>query len=551
MKISISSLGGAGEIGMNMYIYETDRYAVIVDCGVKFAKIDEIGVDLVVPDFSYLSEIIHKKIMLIITHAHEDHIGAVPYLIKEYPEITVVCGRYSWEILNKRLKEYDVSASQIYIDDFRPFEWGDFEITPYPISHSIHGTYAVLLKIAEEFQVVHISDYKIDSSPVTCAPFPLKEFIEFGKNGIDCLMADSTNIIKNGFTKGEKQVIKGIEQVFKQAEGRIFFTTFASNTERLQSVFNYAEKYGRKVALEGSSLIKHVDTARKQGMLSFNDEILIPRKQVEKLDDNKICFIATGSQGENSSVITKIAENDYSNIKVRKGDTFVFSSRIIPGNEQRLIYIINNIYEKGGSVITADDLPIHVSGHAAKEDAILLLNILKPKYLVPIHGEVQHIVKHKKLAEEHGIKSENIIFFTAGRKIIFENSIFKEIQEIPAGKRYVDLNTGEFLTADGLKERKKLAINGAVVVVNSAENIENIQENEIIIQLIGFSVEKEYINILKQSLIEYSLIESSGTEQKIEFREYAEQTVKKFFKKRFSKRPLISIINTHNGAVKE
>ena len=521
MKISVSSLGGVGEIGMNMYIYETDRYAVIVDCGVKFTKSDEIGVDLIIPDFSYIETIKYKKIMLIITHAHEDHIGAVPYLIKEYPDIAVVCGRYSWDILNKRLDEHNISVNQIYIEDFKSFEWGDFEITAYPISH----------------YYLNGKDQK------------LKEFISFGKDGIDLLMADSTNVIKNGFTKGEYQVTKGIEEVFKKASGRIFFTTFASNTERLQTVFNAAEKYGRKVALEGSSMIKHVDTARKHGRLSFNDDILISRKQVEKLDDNKICFIATGSQGEGVSVITKIAENDYSNIKVRKNDTFIFSSRIIPGNEHRLIYIMNNVYAKGGSVITADDLPIHVSGHAAKEDALLLLKILKPKYLVPIHGEVQHLVKHKKLAADYGMHDENIIFFLSGNKIIFENGSFKEMQEIPAGKRYVDLNTEEFLTSDGLKERKKLAINGAVVVVNSAENVENIKEDDIIIQLIGFSIEKEYINILKQSIIEYSQIEESGINQKIEFSEYTEQTVKRFFKKRFNRRPFISIINTHNGAV--
>lgn len=549
MKISVSSLGGVGEIGMNMYIYETDRYAVIVDCGVKFTKSDEIGVDLIIPDFSYIETIKHKKIMLIITHAHEDHIGAVPYLIKEYPDIAVVCGRYSWDILNKRLDEYNISVNQIYIDDFKAFEWGDFEITAYPVSHSIHGTYAVLLKIAEEFKALHISDYKIDYSPVTCTPFPLKEFIELGKYGIDLLMADSTNIIKSGFTNGEHQVIKGIDEVFKQACGRIFFTTFASNTERLQTVFNTAEKYGRKVALEGSSLIKHIDTARKHGKLSFNDDILISRKQVEKLDDNKICFIATGSQGEGASVITKIAENDYSNIKVRKGDLFVFSSRIIPGNEHRLIYIMNNVYEKGGSVITADDLPIHVSGHAAKEDALLLLNILQPKYLVPIHGEVQHLAKHKQLAVKYGMLDENVIFFLAGNKIIFENGRFIEKQDITAGKRYVDLNTEEFLTPDELKNRKKLAINGAVVVVNSAENVENINENNIIIQLIGFSIEKEYINILKQLIIEYSQQETGGIHQKENFNEFAEQQIKRFFKKRFNKRPHINIINIHNGAV--
>ena len=544
MRVSIASLGGAGEIGMNMYIYETDRYAVIVDCGVKFTKSDEPGVDLIIPDFSYLNTIKQKNIMLILTHAHEDHIGAVPFLIKEYPDTALVCGRYTWDILHRKLNEYDLSVNQIYIDDFKTFEWGDIEITAYPISHSVHGTYAVFLKMAEEFKVMHISDYKIDAAPVTCTPFPIAEFNKLGMDKVDCLMADSTNIVKQGFTKGERSVVKGIEEVFKTSTGRIFFTTFASNTERLQTVFNCAEKYGRQVVLEGSSMIKNVDAARKHGKLHFDDSILVSRKQVEKIEENRICFIATGSQGEGASVITKISENDYSNIRVRKNDTFVFSSRIIPGNEHRIIYIINNVYANGGRVITADDLPIHVSGHASKEDALLLINLLKPKYLVPIHGEVQHLIKHKDMAKEHGMDEENILFFLAGNKLIFENGRYIETEEIESGKIYVDLNTEQLISAEGLKERKRLAINGAVVVVNSADKAENINENNIIIELIGFEIKQEYLDILKQSLIDYNQINNGEKVIKEDFKEYAENTVKKFFKKRFSKKPLINIINT-------
>ena len=207
-------------------------------------------------------------------------------------------------------------------------------------------------------------------------------------------------------------------------------------------------------------------------------------------------------------------------------------------------YIINNVYANGGRVITADDLPIHVSGHASKEDALLLINLLKPKYLVPIHGEVQHLIKHKDMAKEHGMDEENILFFLAGNKLIFENGRYIETEEIESGKIYVDLNTEQLISAEGLKERKRLAINGAVVVVNSADKAENINENNIIIELIGFEIKQEYLDILKQSLIDYNQINNGEKVIKEDFKEYAENTVKKFFKKRFSKKPLINIINT-------
>lgn len=541
MNISITSLGGAGEIGMNMYIYETDRYAVIVDCGVKFTKSDEIGTDLIIPDFSYLQTILHKQIILILTHAHEDHIGGVPFLLKEYPNIMVISGRYSYAVLDSRLKEHGISIKYEYITDFMPFTWGDFEITMYPISHSIHGTYSILLNIANNIKVMHISDYKIDTAPVTCTPFPLKEFIEIGQKGIDCLFADSTNILHSGFTPGEHSIIQKLDEIFKNATGRIFFTTFASNTERLQTIFDCAEKYDKKVVIEGSSIKKHIDVAKKYNKIFFNEDVIISRKQAEKLNDNQICFIVTGSQGEASSTLCKISEKDYSNIKIKKNDTFIFSSRIIPGNENRIINIINNIYKQGGMVITQDDDLIHVSGHAAKEDAILLLNVLKPKYLIPIHGEIKHIIKHKQIAIDNGLNKDNIIFFLSGDKLIFNNNTFIEKQQISSSKKYVDMSSEEFLTIEDVKNRKKLAINGAIVVVNNAESI---KENNIIIRLIGISIKEEYINILKESILEYYKSENSIINHKITFEEYTEQTVKKFFKKRFNKRPLISIINT-------
>ena len=524
MRISVSSLGGAGEIGMNMYIYETDRYALIVDCGVKFTKNDDPGVDLIIPDFSYLEQISNKEIILVITHAHEDHIGAT----------------YAYDVMVHRLKEFNIEPHKVYFEDFKPFEWGDFEITPYPISHSIHGTYALKIKVENQMSFLHISDYKIDSAPVSSNPFPLKEFIEMGNDGIDCMLADSTNIIKKGYTRGEKEVINNIEKIFKEHNGRIFFTTFASNTERIQTVINIAEKYNRKVILEGSSLIRNIDIARKHGKIRLNDENIISRKQMEKYENNRLCFIATGSQGEGASVITKISEDDYSNIKVKQNDLFIFSSRIIPGNEHRIINIINNVYKKGGKIITADNEIIHVSGHASKDDGRMLLNIIRPKYLIPIHGEVQHLAAHIDLAKEQGMNEENIIFFLAGEKLTFENKTLINKEEIPAGKMYVDLNMNEIMDMEGIKLRKRLAINGIVMVVNTAENKKQIEKNNLIIETEGFKLQEVYINELIEQLLDYN---NKNDEISYGFKEYAEIIIKRFFKKRFMKKPIIKIID--------
>lgn len=540
MRISVSSLGGAGEIGMNMYIYETDRYALIVDCGVKFTKNDDPGVDLIIPDFSYLEQISNKEIILVITHAHEDHIGATCFLLEKYPNIIVASGRYAYDVMVHRLKEFNIEPHKVYFSDFQPFEWGDFEITPYPLSHSIHGTYALKIKVENQMSFLHISDYKIDLAPVTCSPFPLKEFIEMGQEGIDCLVADSTNVLKEGFTKGEKQVVENIEKIFKEHDGRIFFTTFASNTERIQTVINIAEKYNRKVILEGSSLIRNVDIARKHGKIRLNDENIISRKQMEKYENNRLCFIATGSQGEGASVITKISEDDYSNIKVKQNDLFIFSSRIIPGNEHRIINIINNVYKKGGKIITADNEIIHVSGHASKDDGRMLLNIIRPKYLIPIHGEVQHLAAHIDLAKEQGMNEENIIFFLAGEKLTFENKTLINKEEIPAGKMYVDLNMNEIMDMEGIKLRKRLAINGIVMVVNTAENKKQIEKNNLIIETEGFKLQEVYINELIEQLLDYN---NKNDEISYGFKEYAEIIIKRFFKKRFMKKPIIKIID--------
>lgn len=544
MKVSVACLGGAGEIGMNMYVYETGDYAVIADCGVKFAENRLFGMDLIIPDFSYIETIKHKRVILIITHVHEDHAGAVPYLLSRFPDITVGAFGYALDFMDYKLKEYGVSAEKINITPFHPLSWGDFSITLIPVSHSIRGTAALIIKTSDGFSFVHISDYKIDFSSEQHEPFPLKAFTEIAAGGVGCLLADSTNILRDGWTESERTVYSSLKELFEKAQGRIFFTTFSSNTERLQSVFNLAEKFGRRVAIEGSSLMKHIKIARKYGKLKTGSDTIIPRKMIERLNDKEVCVIMTGSQGEPLSAASCIARNDYGNINIRRGDLFIFSSRIIPGNERDFGRVINNIYKNGGECVTADINPsIHVSGHASRSDAMLLIKLLSPDYLIPVHGEVRHLISHAEEAVRTGaVSKENALLFFTGDKLVFDDGVLTGRENVPAAQMFVDTATGEIADKDVIKAKKRLAAHGAVIVF-IRDFHEKPEAEDIIIDTLGFNIDKEIADILKLSLTYYkeSEINDSLTADE-SLKDFIERTARRFFKKRFGKLPVIKVI---------
>lgn len=542
MKVSIGALGGIGEIGMNMYIYETETSAVIVDCGVKFAGASDPGVDLIIPDFSYLETIKNKLKYVVISHAHEDHMGALPFLLSKYPLAVAAC-KFSMDIVSNKLKEWDISVEKTYLKYDEPLAIGDFNISFIPISHSIHGTGVILLEVGGVFSALHASDYKIDFSPLSGAKFMLKPFLALGESGLDCLVADSTNALSNGFTGSERQVAHGLEKIFKENSGRIFFTTFASNTERIGSVISLAEKYGRKVALEGTSLKKNIEIARQNGLLKINENTIVQRKRIEKNDDDKICVIATGSQGEPASVISKIAKNDYGNICIRNGDLFVFSSRIIPGNEQNIVTVMNNIASSGGRCIDVDmDDTIHASGHASREDMKLFLKLIKPKYLIPVHGEELHLQGHKEVALQCGITADNIILMKNGEKCCFVNNEFKEIEIIPSGKNFIDAKGSFILNSDELRERKRLSYEGAVFVYVKPDFKSGHLDSEPVASFVGFAEgavdTHNFIGFLKSN-IDNQLFERFSKEG---WQVFVNKLVRKYFKRFMGRRPITSVI---------
>ncbi len=540
MKCSITSLGGIGEIGMNLYIYETNSSAIIVDCGVKFADADDPGIDLIIPDFKYLEQIKHKLQCVFITHAHEDHIGALPFLLRRF-ELPVIAAKYTVPLIKHKLKDHNLSTDVESFTDNLAVEAGDFSVTFIPVSHSIHGTGALHIELPNTFSCLHISDYKMDFAPLTCTPFDHKAFLDIGDRGLNCLLADSTSCLDGAFTGGETSVVSGLGKVFDDAKGRIFFTTFASNTERLQTVFDLAVKHNRKVAIEGSSVVRHINHAREMGLLRVQEDTIVARKGIERLPDNEVCVIATGSQGERNSVISKISKDDYAKISVRPTDTFIFSSRVIPGNEKLVVQTMNNVASYGAKCVTVRDAKIHVSGHAAKYDAELLMKLTRPEYLIPIHGERIHLEGHKKIATNIGIPEENIIITTSGNSIVFDDGTFTHTEEIEAGKLFVDNKNGKELTLTELKNRKRLSTDGVVMMFANVDFKRGRMHDDAQIGIIGLYVEDGYEQKLATDIIETSEVAIFERFEQSKWEDWICEYITKLFKRHFLRKPVIKL----------
>ncbi len=548
MKCSITSLGGIGEIGMNLYIFETDTSAIIVDCGVKFADADDPAIDLIIPDFKYLDTIKHKLQCVFITHAHEDHIGALPFLMKRH-NMPIAASKYTLGLINHKLKDHGVSAELTDLSANVPVEAGDFIVTFIPISHSIHGTGALFIETSDGFTCLHMSDYKIDFAPHTCVPFDHSAFLHIGDSGLNCLLADSTSCLDAKFTKGETSVISGIDDIFSSSDGRIFFTTFSSNVERLQTVFDLAVKHNRKVAIEGSSIIKHINNAREMGLLRIKEDTVISRKSIERLPDCEVCVIATGSQGERNSVISKIAKDDYAKITVRPTDTFVFSSRIIPGNEKLIIQTMNNISMYGARCITVKDANIHVSGHASKYDAELLLKLTRPDYLIPVHGERIHLLGHKNLAVGLGMEEENVIVTESGKSIVFEDGVLSEIVAVETGKLFIDNKNGYELTLNELKARKRLSTDGVVFLIATVDLERGRIHNDIDFAFAGCHITDDFEKTLTNAIIENSETSIFERFNNDAWVEWLDTLISKQFKRYFTRKPIIKIKLKHKPLI--
>ncbi|MBQ5783341.1 MAG: ribonuclease J [Oscillospiraceae bacterium] len=465
-KIRIVPLGGLGEIGKNMTVFECREDKFIVDCGLSFPDSEMFGVDLVIPDFSYVLENRESVKGIVITHGHEDHIGSLPYLLREAKFPIYATPLTKGLILNK-LSEHSLDT-EVEIIEMQPgdrIQFGCMTVVPIHVNHSIPDAVGFAIE-SPAGTVITTGDFKIDYTPPQGKTTDLATFAEYGKKGVLAYMADSTNAERLGFSASEKTVANSLKPLFERASSkRIVIATFASNIYRLQTIFDLAVKYNRKVAVSGRSMVKNIEMALELGYLKVPENVMIEAEMVNKYQPEQIVLITTGSQGEPLSALARMAGGTHRQFAVGKGDFIIISATPIPGNEKMVTKVINGLMKLGAEVIYESMYDVHVSGHAAQEELKLMLNLVNPKYFIPIHGEYKHLKKHSMLAQGAGIDEKNIVIADVGGVITVSEDGISVDQTVTAGQVFVDgLGVGD-VGSVVLRDRRHLSQDGLVVVV--------------------------------------------------------------------------------------
>ena len=466
-KVRIVPLGGLEQIGMNITAFETEDSIIVVDCGLAFPEDDMLGVDLVIPDITYLQEHRDKVKGFVITHGHEDHIGALPYVLKEL-NVPIYATNLTMAIIENKLKEHNLMGvtRRKVVSYGQYINLGDFRIEFIRTNHSIADS-AALAIYTPAGVIVHTGDFKVDYTPVYGDSIDLARFGELGKKGVLALMADSTNVLKPGFTMSEKSVGKTFDAIFDENEkSRIIVATFASNVDRVQQIINSARKHNRKVIVEGRSMVNIINTAVELGYIQAPDNIIISIEEMKNYTDDQIVLVTTGSQGEAMAALSRIADSIHRKVTIKPGDTVIFSSNPIPGNEKSVSKVINELSMKGAKVIFQD---AHVSGHACQEELKLIYSLVRPQYSIPVHGEYRHLLRHGELAQEMGIPKENVIIMKSGNVLELKEDSAKIVGEVQTQGIMVDgLGVGDVGNIV-LRDRQHLSENGLLVVVLTME----------------------------------------------------------------------------------
>lgn len=462
-KLQIIPLGGLEQIGMNITAFRYEDSIIVVDCGLSFPDDDMLGIDLVIPDVTYLLDNIDKVKGFVITHGHEDHIGALPYILKEV-NAPVYATRLTMGLIEHKLEEHGLMRStRRKVVKFGQFiNLGDFRVEFIKTNHSIVDA-AALAIYSPAGIVVHTGDFKVDYTPVYGDPIDLQRFGEIGKKGVLALLCDSTNAERPGFTASEKTVGATLDTLFREhKKSRIIVATFASNVDRVQQIINAAYQYDRKVVVEGRSMVTVIDIAQKLECIKVPDNTLIDIDELKNYPDNKQVIITTGSQGESMAALSRMASGQHKKISIKPGDTVIFSSTPIPGNEKSVTNVVNELMMKGAEVIFQD---VHVSGHACQEDIKLIYNLVKPKYAVPVHGEYRHLVAQKEIARKLGIPKENTFILKSGDILEMDAKGARIHGKVPTGAVLVDgIGVGDVGNVV-LRDRQRLAQDGIVIAV--------------------------------------------------------------------------------------
>jgi len=464
VKLKIIPLGGLGEIGLNMMAFEYGDTIFVVDAGLMFPEDYMLGIDYVIPDINYLKENKSKVSGIVLTHAHEDHIGALPYLLKEI-NAPVFGTRFTLGIVRHKLEEHGLlsSTSLNEISHRKKLEIGVFELEFIRVSHSVVDGIGIAVKTPYGL-IVHTGDFKISHTPVDGVMTDLNKFARCGDDGVLALLSDSTNVEKEGYTISDKEVGEALAKIITESKGRIIVALFASNVARIQQIVNIAKSKGSKVLISGRSIETSTNIAKDLGYIHIPEGMEIDIKQINDFKDDEIIIITTGSQGEPMSALARISRGIHKQIKIKEGDTVIFSSKFIPGNEKAISNIINNLYRKGADVIYEKISAIHVSGHAFREELKLMINLTKPEHFIPIHGEYRHLILHTRLAEQVGVSKNRILLAENGQIIEFDENGGRVLDKIMTGRVLIDGKGVGDVGRSVLKERRMLSRDGFVVV---------------------------------------------------------------------------------------
>jgi ribonuclease J len=541
--LSIIPLGGIGEIGMNSTVLECGDDIVVIDAGLMFPDPEMLGVDIVIPDFTYLFENRHKVRAIVLTHAHEDHIGALPFLLHDL-NVPVYGTRLTLGFVREKLKEHGLDE-QVTLITVRPREiidLGCFRVEFIRVTHSIVDGVGLGITTPAG-RVVHTGDFKIDPTPVDNEVMDLRTFSEYGDKGTLAFLSDSTNALQGGYTFSEKEVRRGLEGIFQKAKGRIVVATFASNIHRVQQIIDVAVLHGRKVILNGKSMIANALIALDLGYLKMPPDTWLKIDALKQLPDDQVVLITTGSQGEPMSALTLMAAGEHKHFQIRKGDTIVLSSKMIPGNERAITRIINHLFKHGAEVFYEKVSEVHVSGHASKEELKLLLNLVRPKFFIPVHGEYRHLVYHAQLAKKVNIPEENIFILEDGDVMEFAGETARRAGRVQAGRVLIDGKVPGGVETVVLRDRMKLAHDGVVIVILAIEQATGRVVSGPDIVSRGFLFEdasQELLAEVKDVVLDTLLVmipEAKGDWSLVSAR--VRSSLKKFINKRLDRRPMI------------
>jgi len=541
--VDLTFLGGLGEIGLNLMTLETAHYLVVVDAGLMFPEDHMLGIDIVIPDFSYLRERRDKMAAVVLTHGHEDHIGAVPFLLKEFP-VPVYGTPLTLALLKEKLKEHGL-LEEADLREVKPRQrlaLGPFEFEFIGVCHSIVDGVGFVVHTPQGV-VAHSGDFKIDQTPVAGAVMDLNRFAHYGETGVLALLSDSTNAERPGYTLSEREIGNTLEELVRQAPGRVIVAVFASHIHRLQQIIRIAAKCGRKVLFNGKSMVLNSRLAKELGYLEVPAGLEINVGDLDKLPASETIIVTTGSQGEPLSALARIALEAHKQVRIQPGDLVILSSKFIPGNERAITTVINNLYRLGAEVVYQEVADIHVSGHASQEELKLLLNLTRPRYFIPIHGEMRHLIKHTRLAQAVGLPEEGLLLAQNGCQVRFDDQGGRIAGQVEVGRVFVDGKGVGDVSHIVLRDRRHLAADGLVIAVVAVDPRAKkiVTEPDLITR--GFTLEEEQAPLLDEAkkIFEEIVLRGLGdrTEDWLEIQAQVGKALRKLFFKLLERRPMI------------